>query len=683
MSENFFSTLSNSAEGVSLKVLNSYGDGFGPPPDDFVLCRGADRNPTAVYGELKWDLNPLRLRANRIALIRFDLFFENDGPDEESLINEVKYLVFCLMMFIGAGHIGRLSAGSINQYVLVLRSLARFCLSQKSNKMVGVLSLQDLFTTPVYLAAFLKANRGIGTSQRKLLRSLISHLVTLGEERLGYRVHGVFDLDYGDPRQSNQHPVIPTRIYLELINLLGDYVHQLYEGVGSIEAFLASFKHPGYGMTRLHQLRVLGISHADVQGTLAEVITDHGLQSVFSGDFECKGRGVLSSAILKMQWALKTMIHAYTGMRDQEVLRLPYDCISQDKAIAETVDDAGVVRDNARMVSLISTTTKFTGYRKSESWLASEEVIKAVEIAQAICRGISALYGTDPKTMPLFLNPAIISRSATLLGVSLWNEESKPLRLIQRILIDTADHEELCATDPTRNFMAEIKFKVGSPWPLTSHQFRRSLAFYASSSGFVSLPSLKKQFKHLTSLMTRYYANHFENLKTIFGFYDSEKGKFILPKNHIAFEFQMGMPMSVAYDLVVELLGTDSPLFGGVGGYADKQRQRLDNGEVSIADVRSETAKQIKNGHLWYRPTLLGGCTKSGQCDEYMLGDFTACLSCEGAIIKPEKVSDAIEEAEIELSGYEPGTGEYEVTRSELKRLQKFNQRLIPVAEVE
>lgn len=683
MSDYFFETLSHSAEDASVEALNSYGDGFGPPPADFILCRSVDGDPTAVYGEWKWDLNPLRLQANRIPMIRFDLFFESDGLDEESLIGEVKYLIFCLMFFIGAGHIGRLSAGSISQYVLVLRSLARFCLSQKTNKMVGVLSLRDLFTTPVYLAAFLKENSGLGTTQRKLIRSLISHLVTLGEERLGYRVQGVFSLEYGGVRQSNQHPVIPTRIYLELINLLGDYVDQLYDGVGSFEAFLASFKHPGYGMSRLHQLRVLGSSHADVQGTLAEVIIDHGLQSVFSGDFQCKGRGVLSSAILKMQWAIKTIIHAYTGMRDQEVLRLPYNCISQEDVVGETIDDAGVVRDSARMVSLISTTTKFTGYRKSESWLASEEVIKAVEIAQAICRGISALYGTDPKAMPLFLNPAIISRSATLLGVSAWNEESKPLRLMQSVLIDMADHKELCATDPARNFMAEIKFEVGRPWPLTSHQFRRSLAFYASSSGFVSLPSLKKQFKHLSSLMARYYANNFENLKTIFGFYDSGKGKFILPKNHIAFEFQMGMPMNVAYDLLVELLGTDSPLFGGVGGYADKQRQRLDTGEVSIADVRSETARQIKNGYLWYRPTLLGGCTKSGQCDEYMLGDFTACLSCEGAIIKSAKVSDAIEEAELELSGYEAGTGEYEVTRSELKRLQEFNQRIISAAEVE
>ncbi|HEX8596339.1 MAG TPA: integrase [Pseudomonas sp.] len=682
MKSDFFSSLSEISESAPSKVLGSYGDGYGPPPDDFVVCKDINGEPTAVYGKLQWDLNPYRLKANKVAIFRFDLFFQSEGPEQTGLINQVKYILFCLMTFIGAGHVGRLSPGSVGQYLVVLRSLARFCLSQKSNEMVGVLSLQQLFTTPVYLAAFLRDNKHLGTTQRKLLRALINHLVTLGEDRLGYRVQGVFDLDYGKTDAVNQHPVIPTRIYLEHINLLGDNVQQLHGGCDAYEAFLASFVRPSYGMSQSHQLRVLRVPASDVQPTLAQAIRDHGLESVFSGDFSCKGRGVLSSAILKMQWVVKNTIHAYTGMRDQEVMRLPYECLSQDEVAGDTVDDQGVLRDKARMVDLISTTTKFTGYRKSEAWLATEEVIKAVRVAQAICRGISAIYGVAPEKMPLFLNPAIISRSYTEVGVSLWNEESKPSGLLTSIIIEKADIEELAATDPRRDFVTDKKFQIGQPWPLSSHQFRRSLAFYGSSSGFISLPSLKKQFKHLTSQMSRYYANNFEKLKTIFGFYDVEQDKFILPKNHIAFEFQMGLPMSVAYDLVTELLGADNPLFGGVGGYADKQKKRLDSGEVNIADVRAETVKQVEKGHIWYRQTLLGGCTKAGQCDEYLLGDFTACLSCEGAIIKPDQVSIAITDTEAELEGYQVGTGEYEVTKAEHDRLVKFSERLLPLVEI-
>jgi hypothetical protein len=681
LKSDFFTTLSESAKSAPSTTLESYGDGYGPPRDDFVLCTDVNGKPTAVYGQPRWDLNPLRLKANKIAIFRFDLFFQNEGAEQTGLINQVKYILFCLMTFIGAGHIGRLSPGSLGQYLLVLRSLSRFCLGLKSNEMVGVLSLQQLFTTPVYLAAFLRENKQLGSTQRKILRSLINHLVTLGEDRLGYRVHGVFDLDYGKIGTVNQHPVIPTRIYLEYINVLGDNLQQLYGGCDAYEAFLASFVSPNYGMSQSHQLSVLRVPASDIRPNLAQSIRDHGLGSVFSGDFSCKGRGVLSSAILKMQWVIKNTIHAYTGMRDQEVMRLPYECLSQDEVVGDTVDDQGVLRDKARMVDLISTTTKFTGYRKSEAWLATEEVIKAVRVAQAICRGISAIYGVAPEKMPLFLNPAIISRSATEIGVSLWNEESKPSGMLASVIIEKRDIEELSASDPRRNFAADRKFQVDQPWPLSSHQFRRSLAFYGSSSGFVSLPSLRKQFKHLTLQMSRYYANNFEKLKTIFGFYDTEQDKFILPKNHLAFEFQMGLPMSVAYDLVTELLGADNPLFGGVGGYADKQKTRLDKGEVNIADVRAETVKQVESGHIWYRPTLLGGCTKAGQCDEYLLGDFTACLSCEGAIIKPDQVSIAIIDTEAELEGYQAGTGEYEVTKAEHARLVKYSERLLPLVE--
>ncbi|MEW3673854.1 integrase, partial [Pseudomonas aeruginosa] len=94
---------------------------------------------------------------------------------------------------------------------------------------------------------------------------------------------------------------------------------------------------------------------------------------------------------------------------------------------------------------------------------------------------------------------------------------------------------------------------------LTSHQFRRSLAFYGSCSGFLSLPTLRAQFKHMTIQMARYYANGFDNLRTIFGYYDEKKIDFVLPYNHFAFEFQMAMPMSVANQLIADLLFKEEP----------------------------------------------------------------------------------------------------------------------------
>lgn len=90
----------------------------------------------------------------------------------------------------------------------------------------------------------------------------------------------------------------------------------------------------------------------------------------------------------------------------------------------------------------------------------------------------------------------------------------------------------------------------------------------------------------------------------------------------------------------------------------------------------------MKTGAISYRPTLLGGCTKVGRCDSFLLGDYTECLSCEGAIIKPEKLNTAIEEATKEMSCYAEGSGEYQIVKADIERLSAFKARLIDTLEL-
>ena len=664
---------------------DSYDEDDGVPPDDFVLCRDRSGNATAVYGSDVWDFNPYRLSASKVNLFRFDCMLDGDGVEQRRLVSEVKYIFFCLIYYVSAGHIGRLSPATLLQYYAVIRTAVQYCYAQKDREMVGVLSLQQLLTTPVYLAAFLRECK-MCQSKVKKIPALLGHLVAVGEKRLGYRIQGVFDMDFGMEgyKEVLQHPVIPTRIYLEIINILGDRVSQVFAGVDYLEGFISCFEDRTYGTSINFQRCTMKIPKRGLRPIFEEAIAQHQLESIFVGDFTCKERMGLSLALARIQYVIKAIIHTYTGMRDQEVSRLPYNCLAQSVVVPETMDDKGVVRDRARMVDLISTTTKFEGYRQVEAWLATEDVIKAVKVAQAICRGLSAMYRTDVTDMPLFLNPSIIVRRGDIeVGVTNWRADAKPESLASSILIEQSDLVELAATDPGRDFLAEESFAVGKPWNLTSHQFRRSLAFYGSSSGFISLPSLKKQYKHMTLQMSRYYTNNFENLKTIFGYYDSEKKEFVLPRNHMAYEYQMGIPMSVAYDILTEVLGENMPLFGGAGSYIYKQRQRLESGEVLIANVRAETMKRVTNGHLRYRPTLLGGCTKVGECDSYLLGDFISCLTCEGSIIKPQKLNEAIQDAERELAVYEEGSGEYQITKGDRDRLVRYRNRLIGTVEVE
>jgi hypothetical protein len=653
---------------------------YDKPVPDFVLCRDEHGNAIAVYGESVWDFNPYRLSAKKISRIRFDIVFDLSEQSQQALIEEAKHLLYCLIYFAGGGRVGKLSASTLNQYWMVLRLAMLFCNEQKQKPMVGVLSLQQLFTVPVYMAAFI----GQSSFDKKVLVGILQSLARVGEVRLGYIPLNPASIPRERP-DYKQHPVIPTRIYLNLINHTSDLLDQLHAGVGYFESFIVCFADEHYGIKH-HSQKCRGLGgKAHWRPEMGQAIKKHCLTSVFAGEFECSRKMNLQRVLTKMQYVVKTVIHLYTGMRDQEVMRMPYRCLSEQVVRPNAVDERGIERDKPQSVSVLSTTTKYAGYRKDGAWFAPGEVVKAVEVAQAICRGLAKLYKIElDACCPLFLNPSIVgySRNSAEVGVANFLSRTTEGTALHRLSIQAEDLQELAQSDPSRDFYNEPAFAVGQPWPLTSHQFRRSLAFYGSSSGFLTLPTLRAQFKHMTNEIARYYGNHYDNLRTVFGYYDDAKKDFVLPSNHFAFEYQMAIPMSVANQLIADLLFSEKPLFGGTGSYMEKQKERVKAGEIQIEDVRADTELRVKNGAISYRPTLLGGCTKVGRCDSFLLGDYSECLSCEGAIIKPDKLTAAIEDATDELCGYAEASGEYQIVKGDIERLTDFKARLIAKVEV-
>jgi hypothetical protein len=652
---------------------------YAKPSPDFVLCRDEEGKATAVYSETVWDFNPYRLSARKVNKIYFDAIFEEEGLEQEKLIEEVKHVLYCLIYFAGGGRRGSLSVGTLAQYWMVLRMAIKFCYAQRQKPLVGVLSLKQLFTIPIYFAAFIRDQNPVG----KVLNGILGALICVGADRLGYAVVNPITFGTKAP-DSKQHPVIPTRIYLSLINITGDLIDQIHPGVDRFESFLEGFTNKHYGRAYSRQKRDLGYN-ANFQPDMDQVLKDHDLHEVFSGEYACIHKRHLQTALLKMQYALATVVHLYTGMRDQEVMRLSYLCLSDQVVRTAVVDDIDVTRDKAQLVDLVSTTTKFSGYKKESVWLAPGEVVRAIDIAKAICRGLAKLYNIPlDDRCPLFLNPSILSftRSKAEVGVTSFSARSTQGSVLRTLLIQSEDLQELTQSDPTRDFHNDPGFAIGQPWPLTTHQFRRSLAFYGSSSGFLSLPTLRTQFKHMTIQMARYYANHYENLRTIFGYYDEKKKEFSLPHNHFAFEYQMAMPMSVANQLISDLLFTEEPLFGGTGSYMEKQKKRVSYGEIHIEDLRSDTEKRVKNGAISYRSTVLGGCTKAGRCDALLLGEYTECLSCDGSVIKPSMLDAAIEDAKSELNSYAENSGEYQIVKDDLERMMVFKAKQIVTLEL-
>lgn len=648
------------------------------PDDDFVLCRKSDGTPTAIYGSNKWDLNPYSLSATKITVMHFSSGLDKASQEEqEKLISEMKYLMFCLMYFVNSGHKGLLTPATLLNYFNMIRKASQFCVQMKEYPLVGILSLKEVFSNRVYLSTVCKDNDSV--TFNKKMPAFLNHLASLSIDKVGFNPVQVSDLKFGS-KDSEQHPIIPIRIYLSYMDEFDSKINDIYDNSENLTNFLLEFKDLNFGCSKGVQ-KNNGIGKKYLRPTFQEAVETYGLTSLFNSTYQIKIKSNLTSVLTKIYFLVKNIIHLYTGMRSEEVLRLPYDCLMDHELTGATLDDKGGIVDKAIIINMLSTTTKFEGYKKSASWLAPEEVIKAVVVAKRISKAISIIKGIEPSKRILFESASVITYKAK--ASSAVAVFSKAKDSINCYCIDKNDFDQVVVSDPDRNFQDNPKFQIGNFWYLTSHQFRRSLAFYASNSGFVSMPTIKRQFKHTSLAMSRYYSRNFENIKTIFGFYDEEKGEFILPDGHMAYEFQMAVPMSVANQIITDVLGDDEQLFGKTGGFIERQKEKLDKGDINIIEIRKDTIKRVDKGELSYRSTLLGGCTKIGSCDTAMLGEFTECLTCEGSIIKMDLVEKQIAESESELAIYEQDSCEYHLVNQDLKKLKNFMHHKLNVQEVE
>lgn len=639
------------------------------PLADFVLCRKKNGKATAVYGGDIWDYNPYRLSANKMNKFRFDLLLDGDFKAERrALVDEAKYLLFCIQYFAQAGYTGTVSASTLYGYYQVINYAVQYCISLNSNRFIGIIRLSELFYSEAYLASFL-TTRG-GTSFKKRTRAICKHLSFIGQEKVGFKVIANLSITY---EPSEQTPVIPTRIYLLFIAHITDDLEELAGKLDRLPDFLAEFSDDAYGRAHKGQ-KNKKVRQKGLRPTMQQALADYGLDKVFTGEYSVNTTTSLASALKTMQYRMKLVLHLYTGMRDQEVMRVPYSCMDDEHISEEFKDEDSNVVVESRVVKLISTTTKFSGYRQSAAWYAAPEAEKAIKILQLISEGLASIYGADVNTSELFLNPTVVSNPTNEISVADLSKKIRKPAWMEALVISEKDFEELQLSDPERDFNYDEKFHVGQVWPLASHQLRRSLAFFSASSGFVKLPTLKRQFKHLTEAMTRYYSRNFENIQSIFGAYNPETKTFDLPRDHIISACQAGEVTNVVDMLMIDMLGSTDKLYGKTGGYVERQREKLRDGEVLIEDVRQTTLKRVDKGELSYRDTLLGGCMKMSKCDSAMLGEMTACLTCEDGTIKEKKVDVQIKDLTEHLTHFDKSDGEYQVMAAELASLVKYKQ---------
>lgn len=181
----------------------------------------------------------------------------------------------------------------------------------------------------------------------------------------------------------------------------------------------------------------------------------------------------------------------FSGMRDSEL-----DKLTPDSYFKDTFD--------GRDYHMLQSHTFKLG-EKRETWVTAASSKLAIELMSTLTKRwrSEVTYPDSKYTDSIWLNQAYRSKNPVL--ITGWSPRLQRFCQQFNMVVSEEDYQECLKSNPRSLKRIEESVAVGQPWPLTPHQFRRTLAFYCIKNRFGTLVALKQQFKHLYLAMTEWY----------------------------------------------------------------------------------------------------------------------------------------------------------------------------------
>lgn len=621
------------------------------PSNNFIISRDNEGEIVSKYGDLVWNLTPYRMLGDTsCATINYSKL-------SKSNIDDAKWIVFILMFLVDSGRATTLSTSTINCYMKPIRLLEKY---SNAND-IGIL---DILTIEGHLLDFV---RNLKTrSALKGFVSLAYHLHLIGSNRTGIKSFDVTQLNsikkkFSQLGQDEQHPVIPPRIYSELVKQITDFINYVSNNKLNLINFLNEILKSEQFARSSSQQYAIGYRSSEYEPFFLDAANTFKLDGLFKR-YGIRTLPNLNLFFTRILHACRLMVYLYTGMRNSEALSLKLGCLKQE------------VYKGRKVFRIHGETSKLIGQRKAVSWITSENVKSAVDLAECISLVIGRYIGLSENETPLFISTGYLGFSTPLVlkksGVTVSRTGAKSQEVfsyldVDKFKIDQNDFEHLEKINAFRAWGVESEFQVGAIWRFTTHQFRRSLTFYVSQSGLVSLPSLKRQLKHISKEMTIYYAQATEGSEA----YNHDVSKFI----------RKIKPEADASTYLSDVLDSEESLWGAHGRYIDKYNKSEESVRTFKQD-RSKLIKMFRKGELAYKVTPLGACTTITPCDKKAMREIAACFSCDKAIIKSTKLDRVIDQQKLlvdELKSLSTDTLEYRTEVAELAALVNFKKKII------
>lgn len=633
-----------------------YGMSFENIHKDLILSLDTHGIPLSRLSDLTWVLTQFKL----VITDNVTFCFEGllcDKPTNPSNI-QMTQIFFLMRVFSNKGTFKTLRAGSLTAGFYSLLYLCKY--ADEKNILI-----KDIFHRPEIYKPMLE---GINHQRASVLWQILRIFNITKCPSHWFAIPNQFMKDlkkiYKGIRHisKNQHPVIPPRIlnlrwihYFDVLNDFQTHRDKIEEFIRAATAnclfargFNSQYRSKKDGKAPTDAPQAMEFHQSSFAYGLSDLFIKYKVENVVS----------VPRFLMLVQYCAKSLIHILTLMRKNEALLLERNCVD----VASGWCEQGVY--------VIGISTKATGQPIDTKWITVEEVNIPLKALNQVFDIIHPYLDSKISELNnLFLSPTHIGLSRQKNPPILGNFDSAKFEYqLPEILITEEDLVILELISPERDWRSEENFKIGNPWKITSHQFRRTMSVYCSEDSLMEIGPLKRVLGHLSKLTSEHYQKGCS-----VGVFKMQQ---LAPE--IVAEFKRAAIDASGAIYIRNILYSEEALHGLQGRRLQASK---DSKQLVLRENLDEVIERKRKGLISCTITPIGLCRSIEPCLKRAHADFSTCDGCKEAVIKTSKLDYVIDVLRHDLKALDPNSFDYKMDSQNLHDLEDMRTRLLAKAE--
>ncbi|MFV8449953.1 hypothetical protein ACNO65_07690 [Vibrio campbellii] len=484
-------------------IITLYHEGRFEELDAVVICKDRDGNVTATFGQSNWDCLPFsrKKERNNLSLSMFDA-----APE---LQRELK--IFTVGWLFNASPKGKkaLSFSGVYSQLANIKKIYSFLMEQNQTSLAALSSaplrlkldsfLQEQgYASKTLVSTFVAINGAIGDAG---WHNIPLDIKPIKSNKEAQRLSG---------KEEQQTLVIPERlchaIYGKAIALIEEALPHA-QLLAATESALQDNYIAGKRILDSNVQQGRSYTFMNCDGSInnrkyTTAISDNQPRESHTfiaplaeklPDVPLKNASEYRRYLGQLITASYIVCGGFSGMRDSELDKLTPNSYYKDTL-------------SGRVHHMLQSHTFKLG-EKRETWVTAASSKTAIDLMTALTKRwrSEATYPDEKYADSLWLNQG--ARSVPSRLITKWNDRLQRFCKQFDFVVTEEDYQECLTSNPRSLDKVKRTVIIGKPWPMATHQFRRTLAFYCVKNRLGTLIALKQQFKHLYLSMTEWYTN--------------------------------------------------------------------------------------------------------------------------------------------------------------------------------